>query len=293
MTATIHRFHPTDQRLGRHVRHDSRSLDYAAGVLPNSAINSVSWTRRVAPFDQLQLGSCTFNAGAGALVTDSKQRQGVTQVTVRGDSFGIVRSGTYTVDEPFIVEGYSLTTHADSYPGVYPPTDTGSDGLGVMKAMQDLGLVDTYTHAFSIPAVQSALQSCPVLWGTVWLNSMFTTDADGFLVVDKASGEAGGHELVLTGYETGTDVYEGWNSWGLGFGKGGRFFVRGADLAWLLAQQGDITVPHWVTAPAPRVPVTNQQMYDKVKLWYEPGPAVTNRQLKAYADQWAKDQGLS
>jgi hypothetical protein len=293
MTVTTRRFNPADPRLGRHVRHDSRSLEYAHGVLPRSAIKTVHWTRRTGPFDQGQIGSCTFNAGAGALVTDSKQRPGVTQVTVEPDSYGIFIAGSYTVDEPFIVEGYSLTTRGDSYPGAYPPDDTGSDGLGVMKAMQALGLVDTYTHAFVIPAVQSALQSGPVMWGTTWLDSMYDTDSSGYLVVDRQSGVAGGHEMVLTGYEVGTDVYEGWNSWGPGFGLGGRFLITGRNLTWLLNQDGDITVPHWAIAPVPRVPITNQQMYDKIKAWYAPGPAVSNLMLRDYSREWAADQRLS
>lgn len=268
----IHQYRRTDQRLGRHVRHDSRSLRYAYGVLPKSAIVKTRWTRRTQILDQGQLGSCTANAFTGALGTDSAQRSGLTSATVKVDSHDVFSTGTFALDEDFAVSFYTLETQDDTYPGQYPPDDTGSDGLGAMAAGQDLGLVDSYQHAFSISATQSALMSGPVLWGTVWFNSMFDTDRNGFLVVSTSSGEAGGHELVLNGYDPATDTYSGDNSWGESFGLDGSFFVRGTDLKWLLSQDGDITVPKWSTVspgPVPPVPtaVTDQQLWDLSKAW--------------------------
>jgi hypothetical protein len=269
----IHRYLPRDPRLGRHVRHDKRSLKHAYGVLPKSAIVPVNWTRRIPILDQGQLGSCTTNAFTGALGTDSAQRTGLAAATVRADSQGVFTAGSYILNEDFAVRAYSLETRDDAYPGQYLPDDTGSDGLGAMAMGQDLGLVDSYQHAFSIAAVRSALMSGPVLWGTVWLNSMFTTDSKGFLIVNRSSGEAGGHELVLRAYDPATDVYGGDNSWGESFGVGGSFFVTGANLRWLLSQDGDITVPTWTaSAPVPPAPpspsaVTDQQLWDLSKAW--------------------------
>jgi hypothetical protein len=271
----IHQYDRTDPRLGRHVRHDSRSLRYAYGVLPKSAIVKTRWTRRTPILDQGNLGSCVPNALTGALGTDSKARTGLTAATVKADSRGIFAAGTYVLDEGFATQAYSLITLDDAYPGNYPPDDTGSDGLGAMAGAQDLGLVDTYQHAFSIAAVQSALMAGPVMWGTVWLNSMFDTDGNGFLVVSKSSGEAGGHELVLTGYDPYTDTYSGDNSWNDDWGLDGSFFVSGSNLKWLLSQDGDITVPHWTTVtpdpgpPAPPVPteVTDAQFWGYAKSW--------------------------
>lgn len=54
----IHRYEPTDPRLGRRVFHDPRSLAYAHPVLPKSAIQTVEWTRRIPILDQGRLGSC-------------------------------------------------------------------------------------------------------------------------------------------------------------------------------------------------------------------------------------------
>jgi hypothetical protein len=280
--STIHarRYQPTDPRLKRHVRHDSRSLRYAYGVLPKSAIVKTKWTRRIPILDQGQLGSCTANAFTGCIGTDSRQRSGVSTVTVKADSHSLFRPGATKLDENFAVGFYSLETLDDAYPGNYPPDDTGSDGLGAMAAGKELGLVDTYKHAFSIAAVQSALMAGPVLWGTEWLNSMFTTDSKGFLVADKSSGVAGGHELVLTGYDPATDTYDGDNSWGTSFGIDGSFKVSGTDLKYLLSQDGDITVPHWLTTPAPPAPPA-------------PSSKITDAQFWAYAKQWAADNKLA
>jgi hypothetical protein len=72
----------TTYSLGRHVDHDSRSLAYAHGVLPKSAIQSVSWTRRIDVLDRGQIGSCTGNAATGILGTDSAGRTATPSVTI-------------------------------------------------------------------------------------------------------------------------------------------------------------------------------------------------------------------
>ncbi|MFF8942832.1 C1 family peptidase [Streptomyces sp. NPDC014864] len=269
---------PADARLGRHVRHDPASLSYGHPVLPKSAIQSVSWQRRIPILDQGQLGSCTGNALTGVLGTDSAGRTASTSVSVKADSRGVFRAGTYVLDEAFAVKAYSLNTLLDSFKGNYPPTDTGSSGLAAAKTGKALGLLTGYTHAFSVDALRSALQSGSVLWGTVWLRSMFETDADGFVKVDRTSGEAGGHELVISGYDVAEDVYEVQNSWGTSWGVDGYAYVHGADMAWLLSQDGDITVPTYAPAPVDPAPVS---------------PVVNADQaLFAAFSSWAKAKGL-
>jgi len=277
VTTYEHVYTPTDRRLGRHVRHDSRSLRHAVGVLPRSAIKAVSWTRRIPILDQGQIGDCVPNALTGILGTDSEQRTGLAQVTVKADPGGVFQGGPYPLNESFAVRLYSLITALDSYPGQYPPDDTGSDALGAMAAAQALGLAGEYQHAFSYTAAQSAVQKGPLMWGTEWLESMFDTDRNGFLVVDRKSGVAGGHELVLSGYDPDTDVWQADNSWGTSWGADGRASVTGVNLRWLLTQEGDITLPTWITSP-----VT------------PPGPApFTDAEFWEYAQQWAAGKGFT
>lgn len=234
--------------LGRHVEHDPRSLDFAHGVLPKTAIKTVDWVRRAPIFDQGSLGSCTGNAAAGLLGTDSAARTGLTSATI---GYSVV-----PVDEDLAVRVYALATHLDSIKGTYPPDDTGSSGIGAAKALKKLGLAASYTHAFSLDALKSALQSGPVMVGTVWLESMFDPDSEGYVTVDRKSTVAGGHEYVISAWDAAKKRFRIDNSWGASWGLNGSAWIHEADMQWLLSQQGDVTVPAWGTAPVPTPPAS-------------------------------------
>ncbi|MEV7975460.1 hypothetical protein [Streptomyces sp. NPDC086519] len=264
--------HNRGYRFGRHVEHDPRSLNYAHGVLPKTAIKSVDWTRRAPIFDQQSLGSCTGNAATGLIGTDSAARTGLTSVTINGD--------TLPVDEDLAVDVYKLATQLDNITGTYPPDDTGSSGLGAAKALKKLGLATGYTHAFSLAALKSALQTGPVMVGTVWLESMFDTDpATGFVNVDRNSQVAGGHEYVLSAYDTTRQAFRMDNSWGDSWGVRGSAWFTESDVQWLLSQQGDVTVPVWATVPSPPP---------------APTPSADPRlvQVVALMNGWAKDNNI-
>ncbi|RRQ81574.1 hypothetical protein CQW44_30710 [Streptomyces griseofuscus] len=189
------------------------------------------------------MGSCTGNAAAGLVGTDCAARSGLTSVTISGNML--------PVDENLAVQVYSLATQLDSVQGTYPPDDTGSSGIGAAKALVKLGLATKYSHAFSLAALQSALQNGPVMVGTVWLQSMFDVDPDGFVIVDRKSQVAGGHEYVISAYDAARAAYRLDNSWGETWGLRGSAWYSETNLTWLLSQDGDVTVPAWVTAPTP------------------------------------------
>lgn len=255
----IEQHHRPGRHLGRHVEHDPRSLRYAHGVLPKSQIKSVEWTRRIPILDQGDLGSCTGNAATGALGTDSAGRTAATSVTVSAAgaaaSHGLFKAGVHVLDEAFAVALYSLATILDGVSGQYPPTDTGSTGIGVAKALKALGLASGYTHAFSIDALNSALQAGPVLIGINWYQSMFDPRSDGQIVVDTKSPLDGGHELEVTAFDAATGEYKVPNSWAESWGVNGYGYFTTASLTTLLSLQGDVTVPAWTTAPTPTPPV--------------------------------------
>lgn len=277
----VHRYTHADPRLGRHIQHDSRSARYAVGVLPRRAIAKVKWARRIPILDQLSLGKCTAEALTGARGTDNAAGTGLTSVDISAaaaaKSSGFFTAGTHTLNDAFSTAFYSVETRGDAYPGQYPPTDTGSDALGAMKGAQLLGLAAQYQHAFSYTAAVSAIQSGPLLWGTEWLNSMYDPDASGHLMVDTKSGVAGGHELVLTGYDPETDDWDGDNSWNESWGLDGSFKIAGAKLKYLLGQDGDVTLPVWSVVSPPPVPptppapvpvtVTDAQLWSTTQAW--------------------------
>lgn len=205
--------------------HDPANRDYPA-ARATAPRRRVRWIRNGSILNQGRIGSCTGQALAGWLNSASDYR-GPVQM------------------EPDAVRFYEWATRADRIRGVYPPTDTGSTGPAVAKGARNHGVIRGWAHAFGLEHLLDALQLGPAMVGTVWLNGMFDTDPKGLVV---PSGKvAGGHEYLADEYipagEAGAELIGFQNSWG-DWGVGGRFYMRSADVASLLAEHGDVTVPH-------------------------------------------------
>jgi hypothetical protein len=216
-------------RLGRHQWLDGRSLAYMvendvaemAGTLTDR-----EWDRVLAVLDQGGLGSCTGNAGAGALGTEPFYS------AVGNAVFEDPRDSAAA--EEFAVQLYSDATKVDAYPGMYPPEDTGSSGLGVCKVLKKRGTISRYRWARSPYGLLRLLQYGPVLQGMPWYEAFFDPDGDGFIDADptwRGSGVAGGHEVEAVGVELDTrDAFSSTiiyvNSWGASWADGGRFRMR-------------------------------------------------------------------
>lgn len=209
--------------LGRRVEHDPRSLEfpYEAAAVPLKTLAHRSYGL---PFDQGDLGSCTGNAAAGAINT-----------------IPVHYSGEKVLKETDAVSLYELATVFDGYPGTYPPNDTGSSGLAVAKAAKQKGYISKYTHAFSLDTALQALQAGPIITGVNWYEGMFTPTVQGFVHPD---GElAGGHEFLVRGYVAAKRPYVlCMNSWGTGWGLGGKFKLFVDEWERLLSEDGDVTV---------------------------------------------------
>lgn len=198
----LHRFEEVAgaaARLGRHLELDARSLAYTVEAeLAAVQIRPAAWLPSIPILDQGHLGSCTGHAGTYALSAVLGKR-----------TDGIVLNGTpLALDaEAFAVALYEEATREDGFPGVYPPEDTGSSGLGVCRALRTAGLIDRYTWATSLNGLGMAMQRGGVMLGMPWMTAFFDADADGFIDRDPAwmrSGVAGGHEIYLA-------VLERWN----------------------------------------------------------------------------------
>lgn len=108
------------------------------------------------------------------------------------------------------------------------------------KALQKRGLINEYLWAFdSDTALQWLIQHGPLVVGTTWYNSMSTPDTRGYLVVDPASGVAGGHCYLVIGYSLERNAFRVVNSWGPGWGQHGRVWVWKPDLAKLIKDDGE------------------------------------------------------
>jgi hypothetical protein len=252
-------------RLGRHIRHDPRSAGYPFAARPESEAPVVSrpaWARRVGVLDQGSLGSCTGNAGAGWVGTDTQDRAGVVRIGTKSEiRIGDPLPPVGPVDEAFAVELYSQATQVDPWPGAYPPEDTGSDGTSVAAVLKAWGLAAEYTHALGgLADVLAGLQAGVVLMGTNWYDSMFRPTAAGQLVISANSYVAGGHEYDADG-ELDVEQRRVWvtNSWSPGWGLAGRAWLSYDTLARLLAEDGDATILHATAVidppePSPFVP---------------------------------------
>ena len=216
-------------RLGRNMWLDARSL---AHMVENSVeemsspLKSQSYERVLAVLDQGQLGSCTGNAGTGALGTQPFYDAVGKSVLPAADD---AKAG-----EDFAIQLYKDATVVDGYPGTYPPDDTGSSGLAICKVLKSRGTIKGYRFARSPYGFLRLLQNGPVLQGMPWYKAFFSPDKDGFIDSDPnwaSSGVAGGHEIEAVGVELDTkdafnSVITYVNSWGTGWGDNGRFRMR-------------------------------------------------------------------
>lgn len=224
----------TDPRLKRHIYHDSRSKNFEFDT-SNLSIIDVEHTRFIPVLDQGQVGSCTGNAGIGAINTSP---------------FAPSVNPVFTPDEAGALQLYSAAETLDG-DGPYPPNDNGSSGLSIATILKSLGIISEYKHTFTLNSALKALSQYPVIVGINWYNDMFNPDADGRVHI---TGDlAGGHEVEA--YKV--DVENGriwfYNSWGTSWGVNGTFYLTWADFHTLLGRQGDVTVliPPTITPPSP------------------------------------------
>ena len=93
---------------------------------------------------------------------------------------------------------YNRAKQIDEWDGV---DYDGTSVLAGAKVGKERGAFDGYYWAFDMEAIRNAVIAAgPVVIGVPWYNSMYDTAANGLVTVDTASGLAGGHCLVLTGY---------------------------------------------------------------------------------------------
>lgn len=235
----------TDPRLKRTVHHDERSKDFMFDT-SNITIVNTEHKRFIPVLNQGQVGSCTGNAGIGAIYTSPFVAE------------------QYPVFQPTEDGALALYSSAEEIDGSghYPPTDVGSSGLSVAKALKNVGMISGYQHTFTLQDALKALTQYPVITGTNWYQGMFTPDADGR--VHPTGALVGGHEYEAYKIDVDNGRIYFYNSWGTEWGVNGTFYMTWADYASLLAKNGDVTILlPLASTPAPIVaPATA-----KIDLW--------------------------
>lgn len=235
------KIHSLDPRLKRHVYHDSRSRLFSFNT-QGKTLSSVTHPRFISILNQGQVGSCTGNAGIGALGTNPLHK-------------ALPNNNPYSLDQAGALKLYSAATVIDGG-SPYPPTDDGSYGLSIAKALKNAGVISSYQHTFSLNSALIALSLYPILVGINWYEGMFTPDPDGRVRITGSV--AGGHEVMARQLDVENSRVWFDNSWGITWGVKGRFYLTFADLGTLLSQQGDVIVllPNNTPTPIP-VPTAN------------------------------------
>lgn len=214
--------------LGRLVNHDPRSRNFAFTATRAIPSKTIRHPHYGPVLDQGNVGACTGFAMAQWLNCKPGHKP-----------------YTKTVPPFQALRFYSRATQIDPWSGWYNldtgHEDTGSSGLAVCKAAQEAGFITGYRWIFEgTDQLKAALQVSPVMAGTVWLEGMFAS-RNGYLNVTGA--EVGGHEYLIVGWNQPSRYFTILNSWGNGWERAGYARIREQDMAWLLAQQGDLIVP--------------------------------------------------
>jgi hypothetical protein len=269
-------------RLGRHVRHDPRSLQYLYPADEVAGLTSVRHERHIPVLDQGSLGSCTGNAAEGCVGT-------AVFFAAVPDSNKAKPTGNANGDEKQAVALYSAATKLDDAPGSYPPDDTGSDGLSVAKAAQKAGLISGYQHCTSLTSALKALSQQPVITGVNWYDSFDQPDANGLITITAGAQVRGGHEFVLDELDVEGKRVGFTNSWGESWGLAGRAYMSWSDFDQLLGEQGDVTVfvPASQPAPTPTPPTPTPQPSDPLAEL-----AAMLKQWIVGLESWFKKHGL-
>lgn len=241
--------------LGRTLEHDPRSRNYEhpIGAVP---LKNVTHVLNMPHLDQANLGSCEGNTAAEFLGTAKaiRNRQAYNKANKR------MTSEFLREKDAVKLYGKATTLDNDEIDGEYPPTDTGTSGNGIAKAMRAMGGLVTYNWTFAWDKFLYALQFQPIMLGLNWYESMFEYDAAGFVIPPKTSADPdGGHAVLAYAYRTVTGGRLGYGSigctnhwvnddgspWGVKIGgHEGSFWFRDNFLQELLIhQQGDSLVP--------------------------------------------------
>jgi hypothetical protein len=227
---------------GRLLLHDPASRGFEA---PRRAVKPTSWLHRYGPvLNQGDVNGCTGWSAAdwlnSAKALANRRRYNRTH---------LLADRAYLGDDDGLAL-YEAATRNDPFRWSYPPTDKGSSGLGVGKALKALGVIDSYLWTFSFDQLlaHGALQ--PVLLGTIWTEAMSDPNARGEITLGSAAqvraaiDDGMGHEFTLRGVNWPRKQARIRNHWTAEWGLSGDALISLDDLELLIIKyKGDVMVP--------------------------------------------------
>jgi hypothetical protein len=218
----IPEIHVPRKRLGRHqATPDVRDFDHL--TTGGTQLISVKHEAVGLPLNQGNVGSCTANALCGALNSQPDYTGG--KIFTETDALSVYTRETADEGEP------------------YPEFDPGGTGRAVCRAGRELGLITSWQNAVGFQAALQALVQRPVITGVKWYSSFDEPDLNGHVSIAPTAYVRGGHEVVADELDVENHLVGFWNSWGTGYGLGGRFYMSWHCWWRLLTEGGDVTVP--------------------------------------------------
>lgn len=186
------------------------------------------WRRWRPVWDQVG-GTCVPHAGTGLVVTTPNLST-------------IARRQRRALDAQLPYAMYPEMQRVDEWPGESPAYE-GTSTLAMGLILKQRGLCREFRWCFGLDDVLQTLSRVgPVATGLNWLADAAYPTPDGR--PDRRVGQhaLGGHETYLYGIDADNREVLGWNSWGPGFGDGGRYRWSWTYLEERLADQGDALV---------------------------------------------------
>lgn len=235
--------------LGRIRSHDERNRSYALSPRRVTRLYPVTHYLGAPHMSQGTLGACEGFTAAEWLNSGRALRN--RRIFHRAtDPFLNGNQRMKYLSNATAIALYAKATELDQFNGTYPPTDTGSSGLGIAKAMKYYGAINEYRWTFTWDDFLSALQSQPVMLGMDWYDSMFNHDSRGIVGEPSQSDSAvGGHAVLAYAYRPKSGLVGCTNHWGVEWGTRigyayGSFWINQDLLRWLLIdQRGESLVP--------------------------------------------------
>jgi hypothetical protein len=197
------------------------------------------WSFFDKPLDQGDTGTCVGHGWKGWLATAP-----------------IIQSDIGKPPSPFDI--YDAAIQVDEWPDNDHDTERqmGTSVRAGAKVLQARGFLKEYRWCYTVDAAANWIAGLdvtgrfvggPLVVGVNWYSGMFSPDTNGFVHI--SGNIAGGHCFAILGWNEKLGYAHCLNSWGIGWGHNGRFYLPAEELERLLQEDGEACASAEVKLP--------------------------------------------